>query len=176
MRIEYTVISISEADKARLRRGGMRVAHIATYSLAEEFNTGCDTAWIADTVSASTNNRKVRVTKDKKIQYHEDYRKPERDVIFAWIETDEYATATVTAKSIRDIVVRLSTPDRLSLPDWEYVLSNDAAVVSPSESDIEYTGGGGGNYEVMYIQKDGEKLELVVDHDSDPKYAILRLE
>lgn len=176
MRIEYTVITVSESDKTRLRKDGIPVDSLAPYSFAEAFDTGSDTAWIADTVSAATDNRKVRVTRGKKIQYREDYRKSDRDVIFAWIETDEYATAQVNANRVKDIALNLSKPFRLSLPDHEYVLSEDIAVVSPSESDVEYTGGGGGNYELMYIQKGGDKLDLILDRDSDPQHTILRLE
>ncbi len=175
MRIEYVVILVSDSDKARLRKDGIPVESLEPYAIAAAFGACSDTAWIADTVSAFADESRVRVTAGKSIQCHHDYRKPDSDVIFGWIETDEYATAQVNAYRVKDIALKLSKPVLLCLPDWSYLLSDDVAVVSPSESDIEYTGGGGGNYELMYIQKGGEKLDLVVDQDSDPRSTILRL-
>lgn len=175
MRIEYVVILVSDSDKARLRKYGIPVESTEPYDIGAAFGAYSDTAWIADTVSAFAGESRVRVTAVKSTQYHHDYRKPDSDVIFGWIETDEYATAQVNACRVKDIALKLSKPVLLSLPDWSYLLSDDVAVVSPSESDIEYTGGGGGNCELMYIQKGGEKLDLVVDQDSDPRNTILRL-
>ena len=174
-RLEYVVVHISDRDKTRLKTVGIEVESLEPYSIAEAFGTDADSAWVSSTVTAHADNKKVRIKRADKVEYVADYRRPNEDLIFAWIETDEYATASVSAERASDIVLRLSSVSRLIVPNWKYDLCEDVAVVSPIESDIEYSGGSGGNYELMYIQKGGGKFDLAVDHDSDPQQLILRL-